>query len=162
MKRMISFIAIALVVSIASFAKAPVATGKTHSSLGTYVVEKATNPLIVNGVELKTFIVTYENSDLTVRVGIDKSDKKCTKYVVVSDELAIQYDCNGKYFGVKKVDKKYHTEGYKTSELSLDKSEYFHQKVLTQTKLTDIEHVQLISVFFPKLVKNYENVFAVK
>ena len=162
MKRMISLIAIVSILSLTCFAKAPVAKGKTHSSLGNYVVENAVNPIVVDGKELKTYVVSYENSDMTVRVGIDKSSKTCTKYIVVSDELTVQYECNKRVFGVKKVDKEYQNDGFVTTDLNLNKSEYFHQKVLTQLEMTDLEHVTLISVYYPKLVKDYENVFAVK
>ncbi len=162
MKRILSLFAATLIMGFATYAKGPVAKGKTYSSLGNYIVEVASTPVVFNGVELKTYVISYENSDMKVKVGVDDSKKRCTSYLVVSDELTIQYDCNGDYFGVKKAEKKYRKEGFSSSDLALNKSEYYHQKVLTRTQLTDIEHVQLISVYFPKLVTNYENVFAVK
>lgn len=162
MKRIISIFALASLISFTAFAKGPVAEGNTHCCLGMYVVEKAVDPIIVDGVALQTFVVSYENSDLTVRVGVDKSDKKCTSYIVVSDDLAVQYDCNKRYFGVKKLDSSYLDDGFATSDLTLDRSEYFHQKIISQTVQDQLEHVKLISVYFPKLVKDYEKVFAVK
>ena len=54
--------------------------------------------------------ISYENSPVTVKVYVDK-EKNCKNYVVVSDDLAVMYTCNGKYFGVNKVDKKYRTDG---------------------------------------------------
>ncbi|MBN1388637.1 MAG: hypothetical protein JW965_09340 [Bacteroidales bacterium] len=162
MKKFLYLFAISLILSPIGFAKGPVAEGKTYCCLGNYVVDNAIDPVYVDGKALKTFIVSYENSDLTVRVAIDKSDRKCTRFVVLSDELEILYQCNGKYFGVKRLDREYLNDGMSTSDLSLDRSEYFHQKVITQTKMSDIEYVKLISVYFPKLVKDYEKVFAFK
>ena len=148
------------ILSLSGFTKGPVAEGKTHCCLGNYVVDNAINPIYVDGKALKTFIVSYENSDLNVSIGIDKSDRKCTRFIVLSDELEIQYQCNGKYFGVKRLDREYLNDGMSTSDISLDRSEYFHQKVITQNLKSDIEYVKLISVYFPKLVKDYEKVFA--
>jgi hypothetical protein len=162
MKRILSLITILSVLSLTGFAKAPVAKGKTHCCLGTYVVEKAIDPISVDGKAIKTFIVSYENSDLTVKIGVDKSDKKCIKYIVVSDDLQIQYDCNRQYFGVSKLDKKYLDDGFATSDINLDRRQYFYQKCITQDNKNEIDHVKLISVYFPKLVKDYEKVFAVK
>lgn len=162
MKRILSLFVLISVLSLTGFSKAPVAKGKTHYCLGTYVVDKAIDPIMVDGKALKTFIVSYENSDLSVRIGIDKSDKKCTKYIVLSDDLEMQYDCTGNIFGVNRLDKQYLDDGYSTSDITLDRRQYFNQKVITQNSKKEIDHVKLISVFFPKLVKDYERVFAVK
>jgi len=162
MKRFLCFFAIASILSLTGFSKGPVAQGKTHCCLGNYVVDNAVEPISIDGVELETFIVNYENSDLNVKIGIDRSDRKCTRYIVVSEDLEIQYICNGKYFGVKRLDKEFLDDGFSTSDLSLDREEYYHQKVITQTVNSELEHLKLISVYFPKLVKNYEKVFAFK
>jgi len=162
MKRITILIALLLVFNFASFAKAPVAKGKTNCCLGNYVIEKATDPIIVDGKALRSFVVSYENSDMTIIIGIDRSDKNCRKFIVVSDDLAVQYDCNGKYFGVKQVEDQYLDDGYITSDLAIDRSAYFHQKVITREPYSNIDHMRLISVYFPKLVKDYETVFAVK
>ncbi len=162
MKRFLCLFAIASILSLTGFSKGPVAQGKTHCCLGNYVVDKAINPIYIDGEELETFIVNYENSDLNVKIGIDRSDRKCTRYIVLSDDLEIQYLCNGKYFGVKLLGKEYLDDGLSTSDLSLDREEYYHQKVITQSVNSELEHLKLISVYFPKLVKNYEKVFAFK
>lgn len=162
MKRIMSLFALVSLASFTVMASGPVAEGNTHCCLGMYVVEKATDPIIIDGKTLPTYVITYENSDLTVRVGVDKSDKKCTRYIVHSDDLSVQYDCNKKYFGVCKLNSMYKDDGFTTSDLTLDRSEYFHQKIISQDVKTQLEHVKLISVYFPKLVKDYEKVFAVK
>ena len=162
MKRMISLIAIASILSLASFSKAPVAKGKTHCCLGNYIIEKAADPILVNGVALKSFVVSYDNSDMTVTIGIDNSDKKCTTYIVKSDDLTVQYDCKRQIFGVNRVNRKYLDDGHETSDKLLNRSEYFHQIVLTRNENSQLGYVKLISVFYPKLIKDYEKVFAVK
>jgi len=162
MKKIISLISLISLISFTAYAKGPVAEGNTHCCLGIYTVEKTINYIIVDGEALPTYEVSYGNSDLTVRVGVDMSDKKCTRYIVASDNLSVQYDCNRKYFGVNKLDRKYSKDGYVTSDLTLDRSEYFHQKIISQDVKDQIEQIKLISVFFPKLVKDYEKVFAVK
>ena len=162
MKRMISFIAIACIISLSSFANDPIAKGKTHCCLGNYVVENAADPIMVDGVALESFVVSYDNSDMTVKIGIDKSDKKCTTYIVKSDDLTVQYDCNRKIFGVNHVNKKYLDDGLNTSGNLLDRSEYFHQKIITRNKYSELDHIKLISVYYPRLIMDYEKVFAVK
>ncbi len=43
-------------------------------------------------------------------------ERKCKKYVVLSDKLSVQYVCNANYFGVERLDKSLEKEGYKTSD----------------------------------------------
>jgi len=163
MKRLFTILAFVSFLGFSGFAKAPVAQGNTHCCLGNYVVDKAIEQVYVDGKALRTFIVTYENSDLTVRIGVDRSNKKSTKYVVISDDLEIMYQCtDNRYFGVKRLTRDYLDDGFSTSDLSLDRQQYYHQKVITQLPKSEIDHVRLISVFFPKLVKDYEKVFAVR
>ncbi len=135
----------------ASFAGKVVAEGKTFTSLGDYTIETADNPTLVKGEECKTFIISYENTPMKVTVAICK-DRKCRTYVVLSDKLSVQYVCNENYFGVEKLDKAFEKDGYKTSDAELNRSEYFHQKVITPGKRGELEATQLIAAYFPMLL----------
>jgi hypothetical protein len=135
----------------ASFSREFVASGKTYSALGDYKIELADNPVTINGVQLKAFIISYQNSPLKVKVAIQKKSK-CKNYIVLSDKLSIQYVCNENYFGVEKLDKSLATEGYSTSDEALNRSEYFHQKVLAPGRRGEVENAQLIAAYFPMLL----------
>jgi hypothetical protein len=151
MKRL--FFAAVLIIAFctASFAGKVVAEGKTFTAFGDYTIETADNPALVKGVEYKTFIISYENSPMKVTVAICKN-RKCKKYVVLSDKLSVQYVCNENYFGVEKLDKEFEKDGYKTSDTELNRSEYFHQKVISPGKRGELEATQLIAAFFPMLL----------
>jgi hypothetical protein len=143
----------------ASFSREFVAGGKTHSALGDFRIEKADNPVTINGEELKAFVISYQNSPLEVTVAIRK-DKKCKNYIVLSDKLSVQYVCNEYYFGVEKLDKSFEKDGYTTSDAALNRSEYFHQKVLAPGKRGEIENTQLIAAYFPMLINSSKEVLA--
>ena len=130
-----------------------VAEGKTYSALGDYRIEKADNPVIINGEELKAFIISYQNSPMEVTMVIKKG-QKCKNYIVLSDKLSVQYVCNENYFGVEKLDKSLAVEGFNPTDAALNRSEYFHQKKLTQGKRGELESTQLIAAFFPMLIAN--------
>jgi len=151
MKRLFLAAVIVTAFCAASFAGKVVAEGKTFTALGDYTIETADNPALVKGEECKTFIISYENSPMKVTVAICK-DRKCKKYVVLSDKLSVQYVCNENYFGVEKLDKAFEKDGYKTSDTELNRSEYFHQKVITPGKRGELEATQLIAAFFPMLL----------
>jgi hypothetical protein len=136
----------------AAFSREFVASGKTHTSLGDYRIELADNPVTINGVQLKTYIISYQNSPMEVKVAIRK-DKKCKNYIVLSDRLSVQYVCNGEYFGVQKLDKSFAKDGYVTSDETLNRSEYFHQKLLVPGKQPEVDNTQLIAAYFPMLIK---------
>jgi len=151
MKRLISIAVLTLAFCTASFAGKVVAKGPSYTALGNYTIENADNPAFVKGEECKTFVIRYENSPLEVTVAICK-DRKCKKYVVLSDKLSVQYVCNEKYFGVEKLDKAFEKDGFKTSDSELNRSEYYHQKVLTPGKRGELEATQLIAAYFPMLL----------
>lgn len=153
MKRM--FFAALLIAAIcnASFSREFVADGKTHSVMGNYKIEIADNPVTINGEVLKTYVISYENSPLKVTVAI-KNGKMCKNYIVISDKLSVQYVCNENYFGVEKLDKSLEKEGFTTSDATLNRSEYFHQKVLAPGKRGVVENTQLIAAYFPMLLND--------
>jgi len=155
MKRM--FLAGLLIVafSTASFTKELVAEGKTYSTVGDYRIEVADNPIVLNGKDYKAFVISYQNTPLEITVAIRK-DRNCKKYIVLSDLLCVQYVCNEYYFGVERLDKSFEKDGYRTSDTSLDRNEYFHQKVLTSGLGLVIDNTRLIAAYFPMLIKQDE------
>jgi len=142
-----------LVLSSATYAREFVAEGKTYSALGDYRIEKADNPVIINGEELKAYVISYQNTPMEVTIVVKKG-RDCKNYVVLSDKLAVQYVCNENYFGVEKFDKSLVVEGYKPTEAGLNRSEYFHQKKLAPGKRGELENAQLIAAYFPLLLIN--------
>jgi hypothetical protein len=147
--------------SSASFGREVVAEGKTHTALGDYKIEVDDNSVTINGEEFTPFIISYQNTNLEVKVAVKKEDD-CKKYYVLSDELSVQYVCNANYFGVEMLDKSFEKEGYSTSNASLDRSEYFHQKVLTSGNGFELDCTMLIAAYFPRLIKNSSELVAVK
>ena len=58
------------------------------------------------------------------------------------------------YFGVEKLDKAFEKDGFTTSDSEMNRSEYFHQKVLSPGKRGELEATQLIAAYFPMLLNN--------
>ena len=160
MKKMI-LAAVLIAFCTGSFGRNLVAKGKTFSSLGDYKIETADNPVLMKGEDCKAFIISYANTPLEVTVVVCK-EKKCKRYVVLSDKLSVQYVCNQNYFGVEKLDKSFEAEGYKTSEEDLNKLEYFHQKVLSNGQTGEMESTQLIAAYFPFLLNPDNDISATR
>jgi hypothetical protein len=153
MKKMFLLALLTVAFGSALFSKELVAEGKTYSALGDYRIEIADNPVILNGDEIKSFVISYQNTPLEVKVAIMK-DHGSKKYIVLSDKLCVQYVSNTNYFGVERLDKSLEKDGYTTSDTYLDRNEYFHQKVLTSGPSSDIDNTRLIASYFPLLLKN--------
>lgn len=153
MKRVIYILSALLFLLLTGFTKSPLAKGETNGRLGSFTIEKSLRPLISDARILPTYEVKYENRGFTLRVGIDNSDKKCKKYIAVSDDFAVQYICQNDKFGVELIESGYIEDGIPSTDSKLNREEYFKQKVLTMLPDNEIEHVKLISVFFPKLIK---------
>ena len=163
MKKMISLTMLVIVFSFAAIAENVIREGETHSALGKYTIEKSNDFVVVNGEELETFIISYENSTKSIKVAVDKDKNgKMRNYVVIGDDLSLQYTCEPSHFGVSQLDKKYQEAGVEVSNEELNLNAYYHQKVLTRSNPTDRDCLGLIACFYPKLVTNYEDAFACK
>lgn len=152
MKKLINIIPILIFLVFTGFTRGPVAQGDSHCSLGSFVIEKSDRPLISDARILKTYEVKYENSGLSLRIGIDDSRRKNTRYIVVSEDFGMQYSCRGNIFGAERVETGYVEDGIPETDIRLNRVEYYRQKVLTQLPKSEIEYVKLISVYFPKLI----------
>lgn len=151
MKRI--FLAVVLLVCVATMSYGrKVAEGVSNTSFGRYTIEVQEEPYMLSGEEAKCYLITYENSPIQVRVIVDK-DKKCKNYIVASDDLTVMYTCNGEYFGVNKVDKKYNVAGFRTDDNKLDRTDYFHQKLLVPGITSEVDAAKLIASFYPQLLK---------
>jgi hypothetical protein len=159
MKRIFLVTTLIFAVCLASFARKLVSEGQSHTALGNFKIELADNPVTLMGKEMKAFIISYENTNMEVTVAFDKNRNGMT-YYVISPNLAIKYVCNGKFFGVQKLNTELEKDGYKTSDSALNRSEYFHQKVLTTGGNCDLENSRLIAAYFPALINSYENILA--
>lgn len=161
MKRMILASVLIVAFSTVSFARKLVAEGKTFTELGNYKIELADNFVLMNGQDCKAFIISYANSPLEVKVVVCK-DRRCKRYIVLSDKLSVQYVCNEYYFGVEKLDKAFEKEGFKTSDSALNRIEYFHQKVISRGQGDELENTRLIAAYFPMLLNNITEVIAAR
>ena len=159
MKRMIFTALLIIALSAASYARKFVAEGKTFTAMGNFKIETADQPFVVNGVALDTYVITYDNSKMSVTVAIDK-DKKCRRYLTISDKLSVQYVCYGTHFGIEKIAEKYAKAGLKTSDAALNRSAYFHQKVINQGRNDIVTALKLIGAYFPELINDFENIIA--
>jgi hypothetical protein len=159
MKRILVFALVILVSTSAVFARKLVAEGKTFTQLGSYKIEIADNQIPLKGKDCATYVISYENTPMEVTVVICK-DKNCKRYVVLSDKLSVQYVCNVSYFGIERLGKEFEAEGYKTSDSALNRSEYFHQKVLCPGMGNELDNTKLIASFFPMLLNESVDITA--
>ena len=151
MKKMILAAVLVTLFSTVSIARNVVAEGKTFSALGDYRIETTDNPILMEGQDCKAYLISYESSPLEVTVVVCK-DRKCKRYIVLSDKLSVQYVCNKDYFGVQRLDKSFEQQGISTSDSHLNKIEYFHQRVLGPGQRGELEATQLIAAYFPFLL----------
>jgi hypothetical protein len=151
MKKLIIAGLLTIAFGTASFSKEYVVTGKTHTTLGDYTIEPADKPVSIGGTLQKAYIISYQNSPLTVTVAVVK-DNNCENFIVLSDKLSVQYVCTGAYFGVKKLDKALAPDGFSKTDEALNREEYFHQRVIINGHRETIENTQLIAAYFPMLI----------
>ena len=152
MKRITLIALLLITVSMVSMGNNIVAKGQSNTAFGDYKIEKLDDHMVLNGKELDQYMITYEKTNIKVMIVIDKQ-KKCKKYYVLTDQLPVQYECNGTYFGIKKLDKDLSAKGFTTSLDNLNREEFYHQKVLTSETTATIDHLHLIASYYPGLFK---------
>jgi len=139
-----------------------VAQGNTNSERGSYTIHKIAGFEMIKGDPLRAYEIWYENSCDSLIVAIDDSRRDITRFLVISDSLVIEYICKDRFFGASLVDERFREEGLSTETVNLDKREYYHQKLITQKAKTETEYLKLISVYFPRLLRGDENIYAEK
>ncbi len=152
MKKLLLSTVLILLVGMVTMGNNIVAKGQSNSPFGDYKIEKLGDHMVLNNKELDKYLITYEKTTMKVVVVVDKQ-KKCKKYYVLTDKLPIQYECNGVYFGIKKLDKDLLANGFATSLEKINREEYYHQKVLTSETTFTIDHLHLIASYYPGLFK---------
>ncbi|MEA1887827.1 MAG: hypothetical protein U9N72_11525 [Bacteroidota bacterium] len=165
MKKIVYLIALTFIFSSLAYAndaKLPVAQGKTNSELGIYTIDRADNLQMIKGEPLRAYIIMYENSPDTLTVAVDDSRKGITRFLVISDNLVIEYIRNKASFGACIIGERFAKEGFSTPSEKLDRQQYYHQKIISREAKTETEYLCLISVFFPKLIRDYNNIYAQK
>jgi hypothetical protein len=158
MKKVVLIIGIALFLTGFTYAQEQkasgnkVAEGDTNTPFGKYSVELVKEPLMVDGEQVTRYRITYENSPLSVIVVVDK-EAKCKNYIVVSNGLSVMYKCNGQYFGINLIEEKYKKDGFVTDDKNLDRTNYYHQKILSLGPQEELNATMLIAVYYPALIK---------
>jgi hypothetical protein len=159
MKKMILLTVLLAAVCTVSFGQRVIAKGQTFTAMGDYRIETVAEPSTIAGSECQVYTIRYANSPMEVKVIVCK-DKKCRKYIVLSNKLSVQYVCNANYFGVERLDQKFAKDGYDTKDENLNRMEYFHQKVLGPGQKSELEATQYIAAYFPLLLKPVESLTA--
>jgi hypothetical protein len=159
MRRIVLTCLIVITAGLVLNARKPLATGSTFSALGDYMIEVAENPLLLDGKELETFVISYANTDMKVTVAINQT-RNCRKYYVLSDNLSVQYVCNSRYFGVERLDKDLKDKGFNTSNDALNHEEYYRQRLITDASGSSMDYTKLAAAYFPFLIQNPEGLLA--
>jgi hypothetical protein len=152
MKRIITSALLIMFIGCASFGTTIVAEGKSFTPLGNFRIVTAEQPVILNGIQLETYLISYDKSDIKVTVAINKT-KNCKRYITMTEQLSVQYVCRSKYFGVEKLGEENAVNGITTSDSELNRFAYFHQKIITHGNNDIITCMKLIGAYFPELLK---------
>ncbi|MFP4488225.1 MAG: hypothetical protein ACLFN1_02875 [Bacteroidales bacterium] len=158
MKKTLIAAFISLAFTAAAQPSSPVAQGSTHTVLGIYTIEETGEFEMIKGDPLRAYHIQYENSPDSICVAVDNSRKGVTRFLVISDKLVIEYICHNNFFGARLIDEHFQEEGLSTPMHKLDKKEYYHQKLITRDAKSETEYLKLISVYYPRLIKDYNNI----
>jgi hypothetical protein len=128
-----------------------VSTGQSNSAFGDYQIIALTDHLVLNGRELDKYLISYEKPEMKLIVAVDKQ-KNCRKYYVLSGLLPVEYDCNGSYFGIKKLEQELVDKGFVADLNNLNKQEFYRQRILTDEHLGTVDQLNLIASYYPGLL----------
>ena len=126
-------------------------TGNSLTNLGKYSIVVSETPMVLDSQAVPTYELMYEKTANPVRIGVIK-EKRCTTYVVRSDQFEVMYACDKGVFGVKKMDKKLRELPAETSDSKINKTSFYAQRVISQGQKSEDELLGLIACYFPNLV----------
>jgi hypothetical protein len=161
MKKVVLVLLLTIILIPSGIAQTLIFNGDSFTKFGKYNIEIAEKPFILNGKELKTYLIKYENAGFTVLVTTDNIGDEI-RFLTISDALSVQYVSHQKYFGVEKIDQKYVSSSLNTLDSSMNRVEYFRQKVLTSWDVNEFEKIKLIAAYYPALLNNIDNLLSAK
>jgi hypothetical protein len=128
-------------------------SGQSLTELGQYSINTSAEALQVGGETLKTYELTYSNSDSPVLIGVKKT-KKCMDFIIHTDNFEVEYVCNKHVFGVKRINNQYQTVSTEVINEMMNNAQFYTQRVISQTPKTEEELLGLIACYFPSLIKD--------
>ncbi len=125
---------------------------ESNTEFGKYQIKAAQKTISIDGVQVPTYTVFYNNFEDPVHIGI-LNTKKCKNFIVrTTDGFEVLYVCNKSYFGVDKMDKDFSL--HKTSsKYKLNRTEFLHQRVITTNQKTEEQLLELIACYLPMLIE---------
>jgi hypothetical protein len=128
-------------------------SGQSLTGLGQYTIRTSEKALNIGGEALKTYELTYANSDSPVLIGVKKT-KRCRDFIVRTKNFEVEYVCNKHVFGVKRIAKEYQTIAPEVINEMMDKADFYTQRVISQYPKTEEELLGLIACYFPSLIQD--------
>ena len=130
-------------------------SGNSLTEFGRYTIVNSSSPMVCDDKVLETYELTYANTNHPVQIGVLSEDnKKCTTFIVRTDDFEIQYACKNHVFGVKKMEPRFQQLPKEEMNLKLDRVAYYSQRVICQNRKSKDDLLGLIACYFPDLVKD--------
>jgi len=127
-------------------------SGQSLTELGQYSINTSSEALQIGGETLKTYELSYSNSDSPILIGVKKT-KKCMNFIIHTDNFEVEYVCNKHVFGVKRISKEYQTVNSEVINEMMDNAQFYTQRIISQYPKTEEELLGLIACYFPSLIK---------
>lgn len=128
--------------------------GETHSDLGRYWLKKAANHMTVDGTEIDTYSVHYDNLNTSVYIGIINKTQDCTEFIVKTDDFEVLYTCKNGKFGIKHLPSKYASRSIEENKNGLNMANFSSQKRISNTPQTKQEMLSLIAAMLPNVMQS--------
>lgn len=144
------------IVSMGATAKvkdSQIITGNSFTEFGQYTIVNAETPMVYNDQVLKTYVLTYENTNKPITIALLCENKlKCKTFIVRTNEFEVEYTCKNNVFGVKKIEKRFQKLPSDEMHLKLNHINYYSQRIICKNKNSEDELLGLIACYFPNLV----------
>lgn len=127
----------------------------SNSELGRYWLKKAVNPMVVEGKELPTYVVHYDNLSKPVYIGVLES-KGCKTFMVKSDDFEVAYACRNGMFGINYMPEQLATLPVQESKAKVNRVNFLKQRIITRKKCNEKRHLGLIASYLPEVMPETE------
>jgi hypothetical protein len=150
-----SVVTLVILMMVGTFVKAETLiniNGESSTTMGKYTVTEIASEE-VKGEMMRKFEIKYENAKEPVVVYL-RSTAKCNEYSVLSNGLDIQYLCNKKGFGARKLSGKLLRHSPDVDALFVNADELARQEKISAGELPVDEALGYIACYYPSLVKH--------
>ncbi len=132
--------------------QASTVVGDTYTEAGKYWLKRASNHMVVNNRELKTFVIHFDNVPNPVYIGVLENNEAYTQFLVRTDNFEVMYTAAGGQLGIQYVPETVAALSREKAMETINRENFLRQRIISTNVRSEEEMLSLIACYLPEVM----------